>query len=298
MSSYCKNTNNDCPMPQLGIEIRIAYNELISNPHLHLKDSTFVTLLEKSFYKYNCKRSFDKNPVPALWLCDSGDIEKWIEYLSKMNSTYAKKLFGSRLFRSVLDGSLAEQFFQLSKEVEYTLKNPHKLIEYDFKVFPYLYENNYKEHVKAFDGICRNIKVTASSHLNNMRKFSYLPDYVADINLSTAWIEGAKDYGIGETITIIFNDDTFINGLVMKNGYAKNATTWENNTRIKSFNCYINGEIKYKFNLLDISGFQFVKFAERKFLKNESLVLEIIDVFPGKKYKDAAITELYPLISF
>lgn len=296
ISLFCQSEFSKCPMPQLCREIQIVYDDLLNTPNEPGKISVFLRLIEKSFYKYDCKRSYDINPVPALWLCE--DMEKWIDYLSKMDSKEAKKLFGSELFRSVLDGALQEQYFQLSKETEYKLNNPKKLIKYDFELFPYVDENNYKQQMEGFDSICKDIKITASSSLMNIGKISYQPENMIDVNLSTAWVEGVDGYGIKETVKIFFNEDIRIKGLVIKNGYTRNISTWEKNSRVRYCTLYIKGKAKYELNLLNIRDFQAVHFAPIEFKKNEEITLVIEDVYPGTTYKDTAITELYPLISF
>jgi hypothetical protein len=106
-----------CPMPQLGEKIKIAYDKVIKNPSDINKERAFIILFEKSLYKYDCLRSYDYKPVPAWWLCDHEDVDKWLRLLSQMKSLEAKKLFGSDLFRETLDGEYAEEYYESSQSV-------------------------------------------------------------------------------------------------------------------------------------------------------------------------------------
>lgn len=63
---------------------------------------TFANLLDK----YDCKRDFDKDPVPAVWLC--GNHESAVALLRSLQTRAAKDLYKSPKFQATLDGALAE----------------------------------------------------------------------------------------------------------------------------------------------------------------------------------------------
>ena len=104
-----------CPMPHLRDKIVIAYDDCLKNPYDMDKERTFVNLFEKSLHRYDCRRSYDYKPVPAWWLCAYEETDKWLRLLSQMKSLEAKKLFGSSLFRSTLDGEYAEEYYEKSR---------------------------------------------------------------------------------------------------------------------------------------------------------------------------------------
>jgi len=110
---------NQCPMPGLEEEIDTAYASCLENPDDRGEALRFVRLLEKSMYRYDCRRDYDFEPVPAWWLADNA--EKWFVLLWKSDIQEAKKLFISKLFRDTLDGAIAEMFLPLSQEIEYEL---------------------------------------------------------------------------------------------------------------------------------------------------------------------------------
>ena len=152
-------------------------------------------------------------------------------------------------------------------------------------------------------------------------------------NRSTTWCEGVKGYGIGECITMSVRTKAQIAGkegeicfteVMIVNGYAKNATVWKNNSRVKTLNLSINGEHWCTFQLKDVIYPQIFylpddlhiypaksgkKIPGRGAFKNAlddaydeegydekwpvyqtDLVFEILEVFPGEKYDDTCIT--------
>jgi hypothetical protein len=145
-------------------------------------------------------------------------------------------------------------------------------------------------------------------------------------NRATTWCEGAKGYGIGERINMTINTKSFYEGkekelcfkeLLIVNGFAKNATTWKNNTRVKTLRLYIGGKQWCDLQLKDIMKPQIFKLPKdleifpgvsgkkiplKKIVTNVSeynentpayqieLIFEIIEVYPGDKYDDTCIT--------
>jgi hypothetical protein len=97
--------------------------------------STFVELFRELVPKYDCKRSFDRDPVPAIWLAEGGALEHYVHLLFRLAvrvekmfqarwfdeaTLQAKTLFGSNDFRSVLDGHLAEEYLAPSNDLRNT----------------------------------------------------------------------------------------------------------------------------------------------------------------------------------
>jgi hypothetical protein len=79
---------------------------------------------------YDCQRSFDSTPtenyiVPAIWLCGEerrkngfSVVHDYLELLSRFNIPEARRYFASKLFRSTLDGYIAELYIEASEKVE------------------------------------------------------------------------------------------------------------------------------------------------------------------------------------
>jgi hypothetical protein len=125
-------TIDGCPKPEYFLRVNDAYRDCLKDPGNKSKANGFVELLEKLMYRYDCRRNYDSEPIPAWWLCGEGsdyqkvssreDPDKWFSLLSKLKTLKARKLFGSKLFRSTLDGEIAEIYFEASENAEKQLK--------------------------------------------------------------------------------------------------------------------------------------------------------------------------------
>lgn len=141
----------------------------------------------------------------------------------------------------------------------------------------------------------------SSSDLPAYKDNIYIPDMAHDFNVATAWVEGKKDYGIGEYLEYTFDMTTVtgehqlgINKLIVANGYKKTKKSWDENSRVKKLKMYVD-DVPFAFiELLDAFEFQTVDIAtimlpQKKVMK---VKFEIMEVYPGTKYKDTAISEL------
>ena len=70
-----------CPMPELEQEIDEAYKAWGLDPRDENKSSLLIQLLEKITPRYDCRRSFDSEPVPAWWLANHESPRRWINFL-------------------------------------------------------------------------------------------------------------------------------------------------------------------------------------------------------------------------
>lgn len=140
----------------------------------------------------------------------------------------------------------------------------------------------------------------ASSQLPDYRSISYGPSEAHDFDVSTAWVEGKDDYGIGERLTYVFDmrdapeHELGITHLLIANGYKKNKALWEKNSRVKRLRVYFNEKPHCEVELLDVFTFQRVRIGKLMLPQKDILNLsfEILEVYPGDKYKDTAISEL------
>jgi len=137
--------------------------------------------------------------------------------------------------------------------------------------------------------------VKASTTLAPQGKYKYLTSNILDDNPTTAWVEGNVDYGIGEFLE--FKDWTVMgNGAIsILNGYQSSKTAWENNSRVKKFKISINGKDIGTLVLADVMGVQTFNLpaSALKAMSAGVLRLTIIEVYPGLKYKDTAISGIF-----
>ena len=121
-----------------------------------------------------------------------------------------------------------------------------------------------------------------------------------DLNPLSAWVEGVKGQGIGEYVVYTLDQvNVPISSINIKNGYVKNETAWKNNSRVKKLKVYYNNKPVAILNLQDSRTEQVfdVKALKLNLLGKEiqqsfSIKFEILDVYPGAKYEDTAISEI------
>ena len=121
---------------------------------------------------------------------------------------------------------------------------------------------------------------------------TYPASNATDGDVHTAWAEGAYDIGAGETIYISTPSCEAIAGFAIMNGYQKDADTFYKNGRICTARVHA-GDGYTDVELFDIIGWQYVEFEQS--VHTDVIAIEILSAYPGSKYADVCVTELYPL---
>jgi hypothetical protein len=161
----------------------------------------------------------------------------------------------------------------------------------------YLYEEVYGPGCSWYCG-GEVKKISSSSSLLSAGKNTYISKNAHDFDLETAWVEGVDGQGKGEAVTYTFDGSCpRITHVKIVNGYAKSQSAWNNNSRVKKLKMYYNGKPYAILNLKDTRAEQ-VFFVDtlgyhKKGAPDWTLKFEIQDVYPGAKYEDTAITELW-----
>ncbi|HSN92745.1 MAG TPA: hypothetical protein VLS93_16050, partial [Anaeromyxobacteraceae bacterium] len=143
-------------------------------------------------------------------------------------------------------------------------------------------------------------EVRASSELAPQGKASYAAKQAHDFDATTAWVEGKPDDGVGEWVEYVFQfppewgDRMGVNGVIVVNGYARNAATWKANGRVKRLALEVDGKPWAEIRLLDTDRIQTAAFPLVKFPAGKATVLRfrILEVHRGERYRDTAISEL------
>uniref|UniRef100_UPI003F67AB76 NADase-type glycan-binding domain-containing protein n=1 Tax=Paenibacillus sp. IHBB 3054 TaxID=3425689 RepID=UPI003F67AB76 len=134
-----------------------------------------------------------------------------------------------------------------------------------------------------------------------------------DGKLNTAWVEGAKGTGIGETLTLELKPGTYVDGVRIINGYMKSKESYENNARIKtirlSYLVRTNNKSEWITEDVDLADLPFdsKKVADQNSIyllsqqigqidqEVSKIKLTILSTYPGKKFVDTCVSELIVL---
>ncbi len=139
-------------------------------------------------------------------------------------------------------------------------------------------------------------RLSSSSALREGGSLVHDANRVHDFDLRTAWVEGAEGDGIGESLSmrIPLNRGMFVTRILIHNGYAKDAKTWQDNGRVKALAIHANGRPVAVLELLDDPREQAFAVgmlgpASGSFL---DLEFKILEVYPGARFPDTAISEI------
>lgn len=139
--------------------------------------------------------------------------------------------------------------------------------------------------------------VDASTFLwNDWNKFveNYHPNYIADDDPKTAWVEGAKSTGAGEWVR--FNvtplDHTTKVRVRIRNGYQKSKDLWKANARAKAVTVkLLPSKLERKLVLEDKDGWQEITLEQPKG-EVKAIELNVVSVYDGTKYTDLCISDV------
>ena len=140
-------------------------------------------------------------------------------------------------------------------------------------------------------------KVVASSALKAQGSKNYKASNIFDMDPETAWVEGVKGHGIGQWIEFkdvsVRQDGIWceVCTISILNGYVKSDKAWRENGRVKRLKVYCNGKPKCILELQNSRSMQHFN-VYGLFSKRATIKFEILDVYPGTKYQDTAISEI------
>ncbi|MDR2019362.1 MAG: substrate-binding domain-containing protein [Treponema sp.] len=129
--------------------------------------------------------------------------------------------------------------------------------------------------------------IQASSALSDYQD-RYTASNVMD-GTDFSWSEGAPGNGIGEYITITFEDITVAAGFVLKNGYGQLEYYGKNN-RVKSFKILFDDNYSETVEIRDSINFE--QYLFKSPVRCSKIRLIINDIYPGTQYDDACIAEI------
>ena len=113
---------------------------------------------------------------------------------------------------------------------------------------------------------------------------------VVDGDLTTGWSEGADGQGIGESITLTFEENSYVEGITIYAGYQKSEELYKKNSRPKQITLTFSDGTELVCELDDVNGAQTISLREA--VASESITITIDSVYEGTTYEDTVITEI------
>jgi hypothetical protein len=142
----------------------------------------------------------------------------------------------------------------------------------------------------TFDGREGAERYCASSVLSSQFGNTYGVRNLFNDDRSTAWVEGAQGQGVGEWISVTFDDERWIRSVSIDNGYQKNSDIFYKNSRVRRLRLIFSGGEARDFLLQDGFGRQTLTLGTP--IRARWVQFVIDDVYPGRKYTDTAISKL------
>jgi len=137
---------------------------------------------------------------------------------------------------------------------------------------------------------------SASSTLPNEGNLTYYPANAFDGDITTAWVEGVSGNGIGECLSITFGEPVNIQAFGFDNGYAKSESLYYKNSRPKNLKFVFeteSGTENTTFSFDDKYDGDFFFHYANSFKQVKKVNVYIEDVYPGTKYEDTCITDIF-----
>ena len=171
----------------------------------------------------------------------------------------------------------------------YALKSDYCLILYDCESNECIF-TGVSISFNQTEGLSFPSFISASSELRENDRI-YSVENLSNFNSDSPWCEASADYGIGEKIRLSIN----ARSLIIVSGYVstKKPFLFENNSRPKKISInFIKSKIQKEYVLKDSPNPQIINLDG---LFCEEIEIVIIDVYPGKKYKDTCISTIFSM---
>ena len=145
------------------------------------------------------------------------------------------------------------------------------------------------------------ITVSASSFLTERDGLKHPARQAHDQQVGTVWSEGVAGTGIGESITFTFRTtlknttELGVTSCAIGIGHQGSEKLFRQNSRPKVIELSMDGKPKAILNFEDTMGLQHFDIPELALARpsEHTITLKIIDVFPGTKFEDTCISEVY-----
>ncbi len=119
-----------------------------------------------------------------------------------------------------------------------------------------------------------------------------------DSDSRTAWCEGRSGHGIGETISFDYRYAGPLNTIWISNGYAKSSKSFTSNSRVKDITVHFwaqdDMERRTMSYRLEDHGVEQPIPLPWSHLQPRSIQIVIDSVYPGTRWQDTCVNEIWP----
>ena len=145
------------------------------------------------------------------------------------------------------------------------------------------------------------IAVSATSFLTESEALKHPPQQAHDSNMQKVWSEGVEGNGTGEVLNFTFittekdTTDLGVTSCAIAIGHQGSAKLFRQNARPKTLELVVDGRAVAKLELQDEMGLQWFEIPKVKLARPSKHVigLRIGEVYPGSKFQDSCISEVY-----
>ena len=145
------------------------------------------------------------------------------------------------------------------------------------------------------------MRFEATSSLTEAGGMSYPAMQAHDQKMTTVWSEGVPGNGEGEKLTFTFSTtkkdttDLGVTSCAIATGYQASKNLFLQNSRPKRLQLIVDGHPTAVLNLKDEMGLQWFEIPKLKLERpsTHTISLKILEVYPGAKFQDTCISEVY-----
>ncbi|MBL1437439.1 MAG: hypothetical protein COB08_014705 [Rhodobacteraceae bacterium] len=150
----------------------------------------------------------------------------------------------------------------------------------------------------AYDGMQTSAFMSrtkcVSSVLSQVGEYTFRPEslFYSENIFAHAWCEGAAGNGVGEKISLNYEDDnpSSFGSLMIANGFTADSRSFSSFSRVKRIRVEVDSGQSWEFDLADTPEPQ--ELAFRGHIISNNIYITILDVYPGALYDDACISDI------
>lgn len=136
------------------------------------------------------------------------------------------------------------------------------------------------------------MRYCVTSTLRGQGRNSYMPDNLFDGDPATAWCEGVRGDGKGESVTVTIQGGGPFRRVIVRNGYGKSEAAFYDNSRPRTVEIATDTGVLFQEVLPDNPSDYYLMLPGPA--AYGQVRMTILDVYPSRKYADTCIGDIIP----